>query len=168
MPTPDKGECINQVKRDVQVTIFRLRSQHIQLNQHLNRIGINTDAKCLLCRWSEESVHFIYLNAFDDLRISFLHEVPNLINTIYGTPEQLRFHTQISRHGTTSKVFSPVTAGSDEYMYNVYPFVRQSVLLSFRAHLSVHTSARLFVCVCPFFYMSIFSFFFCCCNSFRS
>ena len=29
----------------------------------------------------------------------------------------------------------------------MYSFVRKSVLLSFRAYLSVHTSARLFVCL---------------------
>ena len=52
----DKGECINQVKRYVQVTLFRLRSQHIQLNQHLNRFGIKTDAQCPLSRCSKESV----------------------------------------------------------------------------------------------------------------
>ena len=95
MPTSYKGECINQVKRYVQVTIFRLRSQHIQLNQHLNRFGIKTDAQCPLSRCSEESVahtcNLFECTALDDLRICLLHELRNLTNTIYGTPEQLCF-----------------------------------------------------------------------------
>ena len=109
MPTPDKGDCINQVKRDVQVTIFRLRSQHIQLNQHLNRIGIKTDAQCPLCRCSEESVahHLFECTALDDLRISLLPEKPNLTNTIYGTPEQLalthKFHVMAQRRRASAQ-----------------------------------------------------------------
>ena len=109
MPTPDKGDCINQVKRDVQVTIFRLRSQHIQLNQHLNRIGIKTDAQCPLCRCSEESVahHLFECTTLDDLRISLLPEKPNLTNTIYGTPEQLalthKFHVMAQRRRASSQ-----------------------------------------------------------------
>ena len=98
----DKGRCIymlsclrlknkdyiNQVKRDVQVTIFRLRSQHIQLNQHLNKIGIKPDAQCPLCRCPEESVahHLFECTALDDLQVSPLPERPNLTNTI--TPKQ--------------------------------------------------------------------------------
>ena len=89
MPTPEKKDYINQVKRDVQVTIFRLRSQHIQLN----KIGIKPDAQCPLCRCPEESVahHLFECTALNDLRISLLPERPNLTNTIYGTPEQLAF-----------------------------------------------------------------------------
>ena len=39
MPTPDKKDPINALERHEQVTIFRLRTGHIQLNSHLNRIN---------------------------------------------------------------------------------------------------------------------------------
>ena len=103
MPTPDKGDCINKVKRDVQVSIFRLRSQHIQLNQHLHKIGVKQDAQCPLCPCPEESVahHLFECTALDDLRISLLPERPNLTNTLYGTLEQLalthKFHIMAQR-----------------------------------------------------------------------
>ena len=38
MPTPNKKDPNNTLKREDQVTIFRLRTQHIPLNAHLNRI----------------------------------------------------------------------------------------------------------------------------------
>ena len=107
----DKGECINQVKRYVQVTLFRLRSQHIQLNQHLNRFGIKTDAQCPLSRCSEESVahtcNLFECTALDDLRICLLPELRNLTNTIYGTPEQLalthKFHVMAQRRRASAQ-----------------------------------------------------------------
>ena len=48
MPAPNKNDNINKLKRQEQVTIFRLRSQHIQLNKHLVRIGAKTNSACPL------------------------------------------------------------------------------------------------------------------------
>ena len=49
VPAPNKNDPINQLQRAEQVIIFRLRTEHIQLNKHLNRIGVKNDARCPLC-----------------------------------------------------------------------------------------------------------------------
>ena len=84
MPTPVKEDCNNKVKRDVQVSIFCLRSQHIQLDKHLEYIKVRQDAQCPLCQCPEETVahHLFECTALDDLRVSLLPERPNLTNTL--------------------------------------------------------------------------------------
>ena len=49
MATPNPNDHINTLSREEQVTIFRLRSQHVPLNSHLKRIGVVTDSRCPLC-----------------------------------------------------------------------------------------------------------------------
>ena len=92
MTTPNPKDPINSLKREEQVTIFRLRSQHAPLNSHLKRIGVVTDSRCPLCPCPDETVaHFLFdcptLNA---LRKEFLPPIPNITNTLYENPEQLR------------------------------------------------------------------------------
>ena len=45
--------------------------------------------------------HLFECTSLDDFRISFRPEIPNLTNTIYGTPEQLgfthKFHVIVQR-----------------------------------------------------------------------
>ena len=90
-PTPNKKDSINQLRREEQVTIFRLRTQHIPLNYHLNRIGVKTDPSCPLCQCTEESVahHLFDCPGLDELRAEFLPQKPDIANTLYGTPDQL-------------------------------------------------------------------------------
>ena len=91
MPVPNKNDPINKMKRKEQAVIFRLRSEHIQLNKHLNDIGIKDSAKCPLCPCPEESVahHLYQCPALDDLRAEFLPPSPNPQSTLYGDREQL-------------------------------------------------------------------------------
>ena len=90
MPVPNKNDPINKMRRKEQAVIFRLRSEHIQLNKHLNDIGIKDSAKCPLCPCPEESVahHLYQCPALDDLRAEFLPS-PNPQSTLYGDREQL-------------------------------------------------------------------------------
>ena len=103
MPTPNKRDCINQLRREEQVTLFRLRTRHIPLNQHLKRIGVKTDSSCPLCPCTEESVahHLFDCPGLDDLRAEFLPQKPDFANTLYGTPDQLanthKYHVMASR-----------------------------------------------------------------------
>ena len=98
MPTPNKNDPINKLRRAQQVVIFRLRSEHIQLNKHLNRIGVKENARCPLCSCPEESVaHYLYeCPALDNLRTEFLPPNPDPKSTLFGDKDQLentyKFH----------------------------------------------------------------------------
>ena len=92
VPAPNKNDPINQLQRAEQVIIFRLRTEHIQLNKHLNRIGVKNDARCPLCPCPEESVaHHLYeCPALDDLRSKLLPPTPDPQNTLFGDRDQLQ------------------------------------------------------------------------------
>ena len=92
MTAPNKSDSINKLKRQEQVTIFRLRTNHIQLNKHLTRIGVKTNPGCPLCPCPEESVahHLFQCPALDDLRAELLPPNSDVKNTLYGNAEQLR------------------------------------------------------------------------------
>ena len=91
MTAPDSKDNLNKLSRQEQVSIFRLRSRHIQLNGHLKRIGVKTDSSCPLCACKEESVahHLFECKGLDDLRAELLPSKPSFKNTLYGTEEQL-------------------------------------------------------------------------------
>ena len=92
MTIPNPKDSINSLKREEQVTIFRLRSQHAPLNSHLKRIGVVTDSRCPLCPCPDETVahHLFECPTLDDLRIEFLPTKPDIANTLYANPDQLR------------------------------------------------------------------------------
>ena len=92
LPKPNRNDSINFLKRKEQVIIFRLRSNHIPLNAHLNRITTNHPPNCALCDFEEESVdHFLFhCPALTDIRRQFLPKNPDLENTLYSTTTQLR------------------------------------------------------------------------------
>ena len=96
--TPQKSLCglpkkdpINLLERKDQVAIFRLRSNHIQLNAHLSRILKDHNQSCPLCDYREESVqHFLFeCPALHDIRSHFLHPNPTRENTLYAPKPQL-------------------------------------------------------------------------------
>ena len=62
MTSPKINDEINKLDRKDQSTIFRLRTQHIPLNKHLNRIGAIAETACPLCNHPEETVehHLFY------------------------------------------------------------------------------------------------------------
>ena len=92
MTTPNPKDSLNLLKREEQVTIFRLRCQHVPLNAHLKRIGAITDSGCPLCPCLEETVahHLFECPQLNDLRAEFLPRNPDIANTLYANPEQLK------------------------------------------------------------------------------
>ena len=103
MPTPNKKDPINSLKREDQVTIFRLRTQHIPLNAHLSRIKKDHAPVCPLCDHPNETVkHFLFeCEPLNDLRKTHLPRSPDLENTLYADSTQLqqtsRYYTMANR-----------------------------------------------------------------------
>ena len=84
-------DCIKQLKRKDQTTIFRLRTQHIPLNSHLNRINPEKPPHCVLCDHPYETVEHVLFDCkeVEDLRFLYLPSLPTLENTLYCSREQL-------------------------------------------------------------------------------
>ena len=103
MPTPNKKDPNNTLKREDQVTIFRLRTQHIPLNAHLNRIKADHAPTCPLCDHPQETVkHFLFdCEPLNDLRKQCLPPSPDLENTLYADRTQLqqtsKYYTMANR-----------------------------------------------------------------------
>ena len=89
---PRKMDNINQLARNEQSTIFRLRTQHVQLNHHLNRIQPQIPPVCPLCGFAYETVdhHLFHCPPLQDIRISLLPPRPDTENVLYGTLKQLK------------------------------------------------------------------------------
>ena len=115
MTTPNTNDNFDTLTRKDQATIFCLRTQHIPLNSHLNRIGATVGKACPLCNHPEETVehHLFYCTKLKDLRERFLPSQPDTQNTIFGTVSQLKntchFHYN---YVTEPKGKSPRAAGS--------------------------------------------------------
>ena len=92
MTTPNTNDNFDKLTRKDQATIFRLRTQHIPLNSHLNRIGATVEKACPLCNHPEETVehHLFYCTKLKDLRERFLPSQPDTQKTLFGTVSQLK------------------------------------------------------------------------------
>ena len=92
MNAPRPKDPINTLKRKEQSLIFRLRTGHVPLNSHLNRIKKNHPAQCPLCGSPNETVahHLLHCENLKDLRRDLLADQPSIRNSLYGDPEQLR------------------------------------------------------------------------------
>ena len=92
MTTPNTDDPINNLGRRDQTTIFRLRSQHIHLNMHLNRINPLHEPNCTLCPHPYETIkHFLFeCPQLSKLRKLYLPIDPNIGNTLYGQTDQLK------------------------------------------------------------------------------
>ena len=104
VPKPNRKDPINFLKRKDQVVIFRLRTNHIQLNAHLSRITKDHNPTCTLCGYKEETVHHFLFECphLQDLRTQFLPLNPDRDNSLYSTKNQLTqtcrfFHEAILR-----------------------------------------------------------------------
>ena len=91
MTRPQPNDTINKLKRRDQSTIFQLRTQHLPLNQHLNRIGVKESAACPLCDHHSETVEHLLFDCrkLTDLRGCFLPKLPTISNCLYSTRKQL-------------------------------------------------------------------------------
>ena len=91
MPKPNKADPINELKRKDQVTIFRLRTQHVPLNHHFNRFNPMHEPHCQMCDFAYETTeHFLFeCPKLLDLREVLLPPAPDIANTLFGTVDQL-------------------------------------------------------------------------------
>ena len=91
MPKPDKKDPLNQLNRKQQTIIFRLRTQHVPLNAHLNRFNPMHEPHCPLCDHAYETVeHFLFdCPKLKDIRESLLPPKPDIENTLFGNADQL-------------------------------------------------------------------------------
>ena len=114
MTTPNPKDHTNTPQRREQVALFRLRSNHTLLNQHLNRIWPQNEPMCPLCPCQSGSVvhHLFECPSLQDLRARLLPPDPNIRNTLYSGPEQLlqtyRYHVMAMRRRAQAQM----TAGS--------------------------------------------------------
>ena len=90
MTIPNSRDSLKLLRREEQVTIFRLRSEHAPLNAHLKRIGAIADSGCLLCPEETVAHHLFVCRQLNDLRTEYLRQNPDIANTLYANPEQLR------------------------------------------------------------------------------
>ena len=92
MTTPNINDNLDKLSRKDQATIFRLRTQHIPLNSHLNRIGAIAEKECPLCNHADETVehHLFNCTKLSDLRKKLLPPQPDTQNTLFGTITQLK------------------------------------------------------------------------------
>ena len=91
MSKPNPKDLINKLQREEQSIIFRLRTGHVQLNNHLSRIKKDHPASCPLCSNPNETVEHLLFHCTElkDLRDSLLPHNPEIANTLYGTHTQL-------------------------------------------------------------------------------
>ena len=108
MNGPKKEDAINLLSRQNQSIIIRLRTQHIPLNMHLNRIKPTHPPMCQLCDHPYETVqhHLFECPTLSDIRSILLPLRPDTWNTLYSTRRQLentcRYHLMaLSRRART-------------------------------------------------------------------
>ena len=92
MNKPKHKDPIKKLKREEQTIIFRLRTRHIPLNNHLKRINVSNTAACPLCGYGDETVehHLFDCVALKELRKRFLPPNANIHRCLYDTSEQMR------------------------------------------------------------------------------
>ena len=113
MSKPDRKDSINQLNRKQQSTIFRLRTQHVPLNAHLNRLNPMHEPLCPLCDHAYETVeHFLFeCNKLKDLRDRFLPPNPNIDNSLFGNAEQLGMTSEYFVMANRKRANAHVQAG---------------------------------------------------------
>ena len=92
MTKPLLNDPINKLSRKDQSLIFQLRTGHVPLNYHLNRIGVKPTAACPLCDYTPETVdHLLFFcRRVTDLRGRFLPKTPNTQNCLYTSTDNLK------------------------------------------------------------------------------
>ena len=84
-------QIIDDSLLEQQAIIFRLRTQHVPLNAHLNRFNPMHEPLCPLCDHAYETVeHFLFdCQKLQDLSENSLPPKPDIENTLYGSVDQL-------------------------------------------------------------------------------
>ena len=91
MSKPNKNDNINHLNRAEQCLIFRLRTGHIEINAHLNRIIPTHEPHCRNCPHPYETVNHILFEcpSLVSERRRLLPPLPSLHNCLYTNKEQL-------------------------------------------------------------------------------
>ena len=103
LPKPNPKDPINNLERKDQCNIFRLRTGHVMLNGHRNRIDPLVPPMCRHCGYAYETVehHLLHCANLKELRDSLLPPNPTLENCLYGNYDQLKntskYHIVASR-----------------------------------------------------------------------
>ena len=103
LPKPNPKDPINNLERKDQCNIFRLRTGHVMLNGHRNRIDPLVPPMCRHCGYAYETVehHLLHCANLKELRDSLLPPKPTLENCLYGNYDQLKntskYHIVASR-----------------------------------------------------------------------
>ena len=102
---------IKNPSRTDQVSVFRLRTQHLPLNYHLNRIIPEHPPLCLLCDHPYETVPHLLFQCpkLQDLRQQFLPSSPDTDITLYCSMQQLQqtctyYYMALSRRATAQRL----------------------------------------------------------------
>jgi len=114
MTAPTKTDPIDDLDRREQCIIFRLRSQHIPLNMHLNMINPMQEPVCPLCPCAYETVeHFLFeCPQLSNIRDVLLPPCPNIDNTLYSNSDQLKRTAQYFMLVNRQRVKTQDQAGS--------------------------------------------------------
>ena len=102
---PNPRDAICNLDRRDQCNIFRLRTGHVMLNGHRNRIDPLFPPMCRHCGYPYETVehHLLYCEELIDLRKSLLPPNPTLENCLFSDTNQLKktsqYHMVASRVG---------------------------------------------------------------------
>ena len=103
LPTPNPKDPINFLERRDQCNIFRLRTGHVMLNGHRNRIDPLVPPMCRHCGDAQETVehHLFHCVRLRTIRENLLPSSPTLENCLYGNTSQLKktskYHIMASR-----------------------------------------------------------------------
>ena len=110
MTAPTNTDPIDNLGRREHSIIFRLRSQHIALNSHLNRLNPLQEPVCPLCPYAYETVnHFLFeYPKLSKLRETYLPPNPDIGNTLYSDIQQLlntvRYYVMANRQRNNFQV----------------------------------------------------------------
>ena len=96
LPTPNPKDPINKLARRDQCNIFRLRTGHVNLNFHRNRIDPLYAPMCRHCMYPYETVehYLLYCNRLSELRDRLLPPNPTIENCLYSNSIQLKKTSQ--------------------------------------------------------------------------
>merc|ERR1712200_223020 len=91
MSKPNPHDPINSLTRKEQSTIFQLRTGHIKLNAHLNRINPQVAPVCRRCCYPYETVHHVLFDCkrMENQRKMLLPANPSIRKVRYSTKAQL-------------------------------------------------------------------------------
>lgn len=90
-PEFNKTDQIHHLNRNHQVAVFRLRTGHNKLNQHMARIGIKSTPMCDCGDDTENACHLLmHCQLFDEIRKRYWPTPTPLDTKLYGTAMDLR------------------------------------------------------------------------------